>query len=81
MTICWERAVPLAFHLCCFYFSAVLTVGVPFLFGVLGRMWNSTVSFLIIAFLSKLLMLFFYIKFKEKSSHDNRNFHTKRPTI
>ena len=33
MAICWERAVPLAFHLCCFYFSAVLTVCVPFPFG------------------------------------------------
>ena len=31
---CWERAVPLAFQLCCFYLSAVLIVGVPFLFGV-----------------------------------------------
>ena len=43
MAICWERAVPLAFHLCCFYFSAVLIVGVPFPFGVKGRMWNSIV--------------------------------------
>ena len=34
MVICWERAVPLAFHLWWFYFSAVLTVGVPFPFGV-----------------------------------------------
>ena len=41
VTICWERAVPLAFHLCCFYFSAVLNLGVPFPFGVKGRMWNS----------------------------------------
>ena len=32
--ICWERSVPLTFHLCCFYFSAVLIVGVPFPFGV-----------------------------------------------
>ena len=31
---CWERAVPLAFHLFCFYFSAVLIVGVSFPFGV-----------------------------------------------
>ena len=46
MATCWERAVPLAFHLCCFYFSAVLTVGVPFPFGVYGRMWNSIVSVL-----------------------------------
>ena len=36
VAICWERAVPLAFHLCCFYFSAVFIVGVgvPFPFGV-----------------------------------------------
>ena len=34
MAICWERAVPLAFHLCCFYFSNVFIVGVPFPFGV-----------------------------------------------
>ena len=44
MAICWKRAVPLAFHLCCFYFSAVLIVGVPF--GVKGMMWNSSVSVL-----------------------------------
>ena len=30
MAICWERAVPLAFKLCCFYFSAFLIMGVPF---------------------------------------------------
>ena len=30
--------------ICCFYFSAVLIVGVPFPFGVWGRMWNSIVS-------------------------------------
>ena len=46
MVICWERAVILAFHLCYFYFSSVLIVGVPFLFGVYGRMWNSIVSVL-----------------------------------
>ena len=44
MAIYWERAVPLAFHLCCFYFSAVLIVGIPFPFGVWGRMWSSIVS-------------------------------------
>ena len=44
MAICWERAVPLAFPLCCFYFSAVVIVGVPFPFGVKGRMLNSVVS-------------------------------------
>ena len=30
----WERAVHLAFHLCCFNFSAVLVVRVPFPFDV-----------------------------------------------
>ena len=44
MAICWERVVPLAFQLCCFYFSAVLVIGVPFSFGVKGRMCNSIVS-------------------------------------
>ena len=44
MAICWERAVPLAFHSYCFYFSAVLIVGVPFPFGVWGGVWNSVVS-------------------------------------
>ena len=34
----------MAFHLCCFYFGAVLTVDVPFPFGVQGRIWNSIVS-------------------------------------
>ena len=29
MTICWERAVPLAFHLCWIYFYAVLIVYEP----------------------------------------------------
>ena len=43
MAICWERVVPLAFHLCCVYFSAVLVVRVPFPFGVWGRVWNSFV--------------------------------------
>ena len=38
MAICLERAVPLAFHLCCFYFSAVLIVDVK------GRIWNLIVS-------------------------------------
>ena len=44
MAIRWERTVPLAFRLCCFYFGAVLVVRVPFPFGVWGRMWNSIVS-------------------------------------
>ena len=43
MAICGERAVSLAFHLC-FYFSTFLIVGVPFPFGVSGRMWNSIVA-------------------------------------
>ena len=44
MAICWEIVVLLAFHLCCFYFSAVLVVRVPFPFGVRGRVCNSIVS-------------------------------------
>ena len=44
MAICSERAVPLAFPLCCFNLSAVLVVRVPFPFGVWGRMWNSIAS-------------------------------------
>ena len=44
MAICWERTVSLAFHLCCYCFSAVFIVGVPFPFGISGRMWNSIVS-------------------------------------
>ena len=56
MAIYWERAVPLAFHLCCFNFSAVLVVRDPFPFGVLGRMWNSIVSVLVqCLFLSTLI--------------------------
>ena len=43
MAICWERAVSLTFHLCCFNFSAVLVVRVPFPFGVWGMMCNSIV--------------------------------------
>ena len=37
MAISWERAVPLAFNLCCFYFGAILVVGVPFHIWCLGR--------------------------------------------
>ena len=44
MAICWERAFRVAFHLCCFHYSAVFVVRVPFPFGVWGRMWNSIVS-------------------------------------
>ena len=44
MAGCWEETVPLAFHECCFYFSVVLVVGVPFPFGVWGMIWNSIVS-------------------------------------
>ena len=40
MANCSERAGSLAFHLCCFYFSADLIVGIPFPFGVKGRMRN-----------------------------------------
>ena len=44
MAICWEKSVPLTFHLYCFDFSAVLIVGVPFPFGVEVMMWNLIVS-------------------------------------
>ena len=44
MAICLERAVPLAFHLCYFYFNAVLVVRIPFPLGFWGRVWNSIVS-------------------------------------
>ena len=50
MAICWERAVPLAFHLCCFYFSVVLAVRVPFPFGVGAGCGIPLYRFLIIAF-------------------------------
>ena len=40
----WERDVPLAFHLCCFSFGAVLVVCVPLSFGVWGGVWDSVVS-------------------------------------
>ena len=41
MANCWERGVPLPFHLCCFNFRVGLVVCVPFPFGVWDRMWNS----------------------------------------
>ena len=44
MVICWERTVSLAFHVCCFYFIAVLITGVTFPLGVCGRIWNQIVS-------------------------------------
>ena len=44
MVICWERAVPFAFHVYCLYFSAVLVVRVPFSFGIWGIVWNSIAS-------------------------------------
>ena len=53
MTICWEKAVPLAFHLCCFYFSAVLIVSLSRLMFKAGcgiRLYR----FLITAFSSAL---------------------------
>ena len=37
-----------------FILVSILIVGVSFSFGVYGRMWNSIVSFLMIAFLSPL---------------------------
>ena len=52
------RVVPLAFHLCCFYFSAVLIVGVVsrLVFG--AGFGIRLYRFLIIAFLSTLLQKF-----------------------
>ena len=46
MDICWERADLLAFRssACVVLLFGVLIVCVPFLYGVWGRMWNSTVS-------------------------------------
>ena len=60
MAICWERAVTLAFHLCCFYFSVVLIVGVSFPLGVKGRAGCGIrlYRFLIIAFLSTLWIVY-----------------------
>ena len=66
MAICWERAVFLAFHLCCFYFSVVLIVGVPFPFGVESRMWNSIVSVPdrgLFIYLTQLVSVFFFFFF------------------
>ena len=47
-----EKAVPMAFHLCCFYFSAVLTVDVPFRLVFRAGYAIQLYRFLIIAFLS-----------------------------
>ena len=44
MAIYWEGAVPLDVYLCCFYFSAVLVVRVPFPFGAWVRVWKPIVS-------------------------------------
>ena len=56
MAIYWERAVPLAFHLWSFYFSAVLIVGVPFpfVFGAGCGIW--LYWFLVFAFLLTLYL-------------------------
>ena len=44
MAICWERAIPLSFHLCCFYFSARLNCRCPFPVWCLGQDVESIVS-------------------------------------
>ena len=69
MAICCEGAVLLAFH-CCFYFSAVLTVGVPFPFGMgCGvRLYR----FLIIVFLSTLQK--HHVRGLSVNVWDNHNF-------
>ena len=65
MAICWDRAVPLALHLCCFNFSAALVVHVPFPFGVWGMMWNSilltSVVYTTRRFMFGLALLFVYV--------------------
>ena len=64
MAISWERAVPLAFPLCSFYFSAVLIVvslfRLVFRAGCGIRMYR----FLIIAFLSNLYIVFYYFHYR-----------------
>ena len=69
MAICWETAVPLAFILCCFYFSAVLIVGVPFPFGVRTGCGIRLYRFLIVAFLST-----FQDEFEQDSIYTSRKF-------
>ena len=59
MANCWEGAVPFAFHLCCFYFSAVLIVRVLFGTGCGIRLYR----FLISAFLSILPKTLTHIQF------------------
>ena len=46
MAICWEIAVLLTFRFCYLIFDAGINtcICVLFLFGVVGRMWNSSVS-------------------------------------
>ena len=39
MANCWERAVPLDFHLCCLYFSAVWCLGQDVEFDCFGS-WS-----------------------------------------
>ena len=73
MAICWERAVPLAFHLCCFYFSVVLIVGFPFPFDVefdcIGSrlMWNSIVT------VPDHCLFIYFTQFWNKCIKQNRN--------
>ena len=54
MAICWKRAVPLAFHLCCVYFSGVVIVGVISRLGFKTGCGIRLYRFLIIAILSVL---------------------------
>ena len=56
MVICLKRDIPLAFHLCRFYFNAVLTVSVPFRLVFRAGCGIRLYQFLIIAFLSTLIL-------------------------
>ena len=72
MAICWERAFPLAFHLCCFYFSAVLIVGVPFRLMFRAGYGIRLYRFLIIAFLFALYTVFQFVTSCQNNVHQNR---------
>ena len=80
MANCWERAFPLAFHLCCFYFSAVLIVG-PFSRLVFRAGCGIRLNwFLIITFLSTYNLITFCAcknHYKQGSHHVNEPGHEK----
>ena len=61
------RAAPSAFHVCCFYFSAVLVVRVLFPFGVWAVCGIRLYRFLIFAFLSTI------VTYEKKKKKKNRH--------